>query len=100
VPTPNGRLRVTEPTGHILVRKRLQEVGTLFTPDTILRWHRTPAGHGVREAKAASCHFDCELTRSIVDLWDRHLTGQNDLLQRGICSVLEALRRVVQLTGY
>ena len=26
--------------GKILGRKRLQEVGTLFTPDTILRWHR------------------------------------------------------------
>jgi hypothetical protein len=25
----------------ILGRKRLEEVGTLFTPDTILRWHRT-----------------------------------------------------------
>ena len=25
---------------EILARKRLQEVGTLFTPDTILRWHR------------------------------------------------------------
>jgi hypothetical protein len=27
--------------GKILGRKRLEEVGTLFTPDTILRWHRT-----------------------------------------------------------
>ena len=27
--------------GKILGRKRLQEIGTLFTPDTILRWHRT-----------------------------------------------------------
>lgn len=26
--------------GKILGRKRLEEVGTLFTPDTILRWHR------------------------------------------------------------
>jgi hypothetical protein len=26
--------------GKILGRRRLQEVGTLFTPDTILRWHR------------------------------------------------------------
>jgi len=26
--------------GKILGRKRLQEIGTLFTPDTILRWHR------------------------------------------------------------
>ncbi len=26
--------------GSILGRKRLEEVGTLFTPDTILRWHR------------------------------------------------------------
>jgi len=27
--------------GKILGRKRLEEIGTLFTPDTILRWHRT-----------------------------------------------------------
>ncbi len=27
--------------GRILGRKRLHEVGALFTPDTILRWHRT-----------------------------------------------------------
>ena len=27
--------------GNILGRKRLEEIGTLFTPDTILRWHRT-----------------------------------------------------------
>jgi len=26
--------------GKALGRKRLQEIGTLFTPDTILRWHR------------------------------------------------------------
>ena len=26
--------------GKVLGRKRLKEVGTLFTPDTILRWHR------------------------------------------------------------
>ena len=26
--------------GKILGRKRLEELGTLFTPDTILRWHR------------------------------------------------------------
>jgi hypothetical protein len=26
--------------GKVLDRKRLEEVGTLFTPDTILRWHR------------------------------------------------------------
>ncbi|NQV26442.1 MAG: helix-turn-helix domain-containing protein, partial [Rhodopirellula sp.] len=26
--------------GKVLGRQRLEEVGTLFTPDTILRWHR------------------------------------------------------------
>ena len=26
--------------GKVLGRKRIEEVGTLFTPDTILRWHR------------------------------------------------------------
>ena len=29
--------------GQILGRKRLEEVGTLFTPDTMMRWHRTLA---------------------------------------------------------
>jgi putative transposase len=27
-------------SGKVLGRKMLEEVGTLFTPDTILRWHR------------------------------------------------------------
>ena len=27
--------------GKVLGRKLLGEIGTLFTPDTILRWHRT-----------------------------------------------------------
>ena len=27
--------------GKVLGRRRMLEVGTLFTPDTILRWHRT-----------------------------------------------------------
>jgi putative transposase len=26
--------------GRVLGRKRLEDIGTLFTPDTILRWHR------------------------------------------------------------
>lgn len=26
--------------GKVLGRKRLEQVGTLFTPDTILRWHK------------------------------------------------------------
>ncbi len=26
--------------GKVLGRKRVQEIGALFTPDTILRWHR------------------------------------------------------------
>ena len=26
--------------GKLLGRKKLEQVGTLFTPDTILRWHR------------------------------------------------------------
>ena len=28
--------------GKVLGRKFLEEIGTLFTPDTILRWHREP----------------------------------------------------------
>jgi transposase InsO family protein len=27
--------------GTVLARQRLEQIGTLFTPDTILRWHRT-----------------------------------------------------------
>lgn len=31
--------------GKALGRKRMQEIGTLFTPDTILRWHRQLVAH-------------------------------------------------------
>ena len=27
--------------GKVLGHQRLEQIGTLFTPDTILRWHRT-----------------------------------------------------------
>ena len=36
----NDQRRRLAVKGKILGRKRLEEVGTLFTPDTILRWHR------------------------------------------------------------
>jgi hypothetical protein len=36
----DGQRRRLAVKGKILGRKRLEEVGTLFTPDTILRWHR------------------------------------------------------------
>jgi hypothetical protein len=36
----NDQRRRLAVKGNILGRKRLQEIGTLFTPDTILRWHR------------------------------------------------------------
>jgi hypothetical protein len=36
----NDQRRRLAVKGKILGRKLLQEVGTLFTPDTILRWHR------------------------------------------------------------
>jgi hypothetical protein len=36
----NQRRRLTV-KGQILGRKALEEVSTIFTPDTILRWHRT-----------------------------------------------------------
>ena len=31
--------------GKILGRKQLEQIGTLFTPDTILRWHRVLVAH-------------------------------------------------------
>ena len=34
------QLRQLAVRGRVLGRKRLSEIGTLFTPDTILRWHR------------------------------------------------------------
>ena len=37
--TDNQRRRLAA-KGKILGRKRREEVDTLFTPDTILRWHR------------------------------------------------------------
>ena len=36
----DGQRRRLAVKGKILGRKRLEEFGTLFTPDTILRWHR------------------------------------------------------------
>jgi hypothetical protein len=46
-PTGNKRLLLSDDQrrrlavkGKILGRKRLEDVGTLFTPDTVLRWHR------------------------------------------------------------
>ena len=37
----DGPGRRTAVKGKFFGRKRLQEIGALFTPDTILRWHRT-----------------------------------------------------------
>ena len=40
LPSDDQRRRLAV-KGQILGRKRLAEVGTLFTPDTMMRWHRT-----------------------------------------------------------
>ena len=37
----NGQRRRLAVKGKVLGRKLLEQFGTLFTPDTILRWHRT-----------------------------------------------------------
>ena len=37
----DGQGRRTAVKRKFFGRKRLQEIGALFTPDTILRWHRT-----------------------------------------------------------
>ncbi len=37
--TDDQRRRIAV-TGKVLGRKQLSQIGTLFTPDTILRWHR------------------------------------------------------------
>jgi hypothetical protein len=36
----NDQRRRLAVKGKILGRRRLEDIGTLFTPDTILRWHR------------------------------------------------------------
>ena len=36
----NNQRRRLAVKGKLLGRKQLEQVGTLFTPDTILRWHR------------------------------------------------------------
>ena len=36
----NDQRRRLAVKGKVLGRKRLEQTGTLFTPDTILRWHR------------------------------------------------------------
>ncbi|MDB4786451.1 MAG: hypothetical protein P8M30_05625 [Planctomycetaceae bacterium] len=40
MPLNDNQRRRLAVNGQVLGRKMLKQVGTLFTPDTILRWHR------------------------------------------------------------
>ena len=52
--------------GRVLGRKRLEEVGTLFTPDTILRWHRKlVARNGISVTVATAQLADRECGKSL-----------------------------------
>ena len=51
--------------GKILGRKQLEQVGTLFTPDTILRWHRMLVPRSGITARTASPSVGHELVRSL-----------------------------------
>ena len=46
----NGQRRRLAVKGKILGRKQLEQFGTLFSPDTILRWHRQLVAMGLRAA--------------------------------------------------
>ena len=43
----DGQRRRLAVKGKVLGRKTLEEVGTLFTPDPILRWHLIPDKSGL-----------------------------------------------------
>ena len=44
IPLNDNQRRRLAAKGKVLGRQRLQELGSLFTPDTILRWHRELIG--------------------------------------------------------
>jgi len=58
--------------GKVLGRKRLEEVGTLFTPDTILRWHRLLVAkkwdYSERRKKCGRPPLDADVAALIVKL--------------------------------
>ena len=77
--------------GKILGYKRLSEVGTLFTPDTILRWHRQliankwdhsnkrsrlgdrePDPPTIHTLALAHIHLPLDLTGRKFSVWDLH----------------------------
>lgn len=54
--------------GKVLGRKRLEEVGTLVTPDTILRWHRTLVANKWNHADKRQSPGRPRLSQEVTDL--------------------------------
>jgi hypothetical protein len=54
--------------GKILGRKRLREIGSLFTPDTILRWHRMLVAGKWDYSNRRACTGRPRVKREIVEL--------------------------------
>jgi len=54
--------------GRILGRKRLEEIGSLFTPDTILRWHRMLVARKWDHSNRRECAGRPRVNQEIVDL--------------------------------
>ena len=54
--------------GKVLGRKRLQEIGTLFSPDTILRWHRKLVAEKWNYADRRKSPGRPRIAREIVEL--------------------------------
>ena len=54
--------------GKVLGRQRLEQIGTLFTPDTILRWHRTLVAKKWNYSERRKCVGRPPVSQEIVDL--------------------------------
>ncbi|MFO0915174.1 MAG: hypothetical protein U0795_19590 [Pirellulales bacterium] len=77
--------------GNILGRKRLQEVGTLFTPDTILRWHRMLVAqkwdHSAKRRQTGRPLVDTEIVELIVKLARQNPSWGYDRIQGALANL-------------
>lgn len=82
---PRRRLAVK---AKVLGRKVLQEIGCLFTPDTILRWHREPDGLWMKQ-----------IARNLTDAEDGFLIGKRYVLMDRDGKFFPAFRAILKTEG-
>lgn len=77
--------------GKVLGRNRLEEVGTLFTPDTILRWHRTLVArkwdYSARRTKTGRPLIAAEIVALIVKLATENPSWGYDRIQGALANL-------------